>query len=629
MSQLQSNSPPPLHPHSVKRHQACTSCRQVKLRCDNAQTFPAACTRCRKNNLQCQVDPNFRRIRTKHRLSEVTQELTALQKKLAEKSNEDSQQATAAPAGDSAQQDGNVEAALDDSFYFMSSLQDLPHPTPYLGDIELKPDQAVSLFEHFHENYYRHCPILNTRISVAALYIRSPFLFWTIIIISSRHHPTLGFLCDVLTEPYRSLLEKTMMAPLNALEPIQGGVLLCVWPLNVRKQIYDPSWNYCGLVTNAAIRMGLHRSGGHRRENISPTEIRAQSKTWMACCFLNYSHMWQTGVCLLPEVPNMLTTIPAPHSKMEKEFLAKNTVLRLYAKTTTVLGNLNENVDVAFLQYLCKDLDSLRESNKEIWNPEADVILLGAQLCIYTQHLERTSRRDGSAQRKVLISENDSSADILANIVFGIASRLITTFTSPESQIRPYVPKHYFQLLLLASTLILKLSVVYPVVIGPMEVLVQNLIAQAYQNLDSWSVREGDDFYRAARLIEALAQAQKKHQLKMKEARNALGSGITVLRDAIVTHRALRGEDEDEGMLQRQSVHVRDFGQTRREGIPITTTDESLGERPRYPDETEYVDANSWEPRMQDAFTDWNLPWGWDPAWSQDFGINMDANMFL
>ncbi|PVH89438.1 hypothetical protein DL98DRAFT_565488 [Cadophora sp. DSE1049] len=628
MSQLQSNPLPPLHSQSMKRHQACTSCRQVKLRCDNAQTFPAACTRCRKNNLQCQVDPNFRRIRTKHRLSEVTQELTALQKKLAEKSNEDSQQGTAALAGDSAPQDGNGETILDDGFYFMSSLQDLPHPTPYLGDIELKPDQAVALFEHFHEHYYRHCPILNTRRSVAALYSRSPFLFWTIIIISSRHHPTLGFLCDVLTEPYRSLLEKTMMAPLNALEPIQGGVLLCVWPLNVRKQIYDPSWNYCGLVTNAAIRMGLHRSGGYRRENISPTEIRAQSKTWMACCFLNYSHMWQTGVCLLPEVPNMLTTIPTPHSKMEKEFLAKNSVLRLYAKTTTVLGNLNENVDVAFLQYLCKDLDSLRKGNKEIWNPEADIILLGAQLCIYTQHLERTSRRDGSAQRKVLISENDSSADILANIVFGIASRLITTFTSPESQIRPYVPKHYFQLLLLASTLILKLSVVYPSVIGPMEVLVQNLIAQAYQNLDSWSVREGDDFYRAARLIEALAQAQKKHQLKMKEARNALGSGITVLRDAIVTHRALRGEDEDEGMLQRQAVHVRDFGQNGREGITITK-DESLGERPRYPDGTEYVDASSWEPRVQDAFTDWNLPWGWDPAWSQDFGINMDANMFL
>ena len=81
------------------------------------------------------------------RLSEVTQELTALQKKLAEKSNEDSQQAGGALAGGLAHQDGNEEALLDDGFYFMSSLQDLPHPTPYLGDIELKPDQVVALLE--------------------------------------------------------------------------------------------------------------------------------------------------------------------------------------------------------------------------------------------------------------------------------------------------------------------------------------------------------------------------------------------------------------------------------------------------------------------------------------------------
>lgn len=81
------------------------------------------------------------------RLSEVTQELTALQKKLAEKSNEDSQQAAGAVAGGSAHQDEVEGTLLDDGFYFMSSLQDLPHPTPYLGDIELKPDQVVALLE--------------------------------------------------------------------------------------------------------------------------------------------------------------------------------------------------------------------------------------------------------------------------------------------------------------------------------------------------------------------------------------------------------------------------------------------------------------------------------------------------
>lgn len=353
--------------------------------------------------------------------------------------------------------------------------------------------------------------------------------------------------------------------------------------------------------------------------------------------------MWQTGVCLLPEVPNMLTTIPHPHSKMEKEFLVKNSVLRVYAKTTTILQNLTENIDCAFLQYLCKDLDNIREANKEIWNPEADIILLGAQLCIYTQHLERSSsRRDSFSQRsKILSLESDTSTDILANVVFSTASRLITTFTSPESSILPHVPKHYFQLLLLASTLILKMSVAYPLSISQMEILVQNLIAQSYRILDSWCVREGDEYYRAARLIQALAMAQKKHQLKMKEARNALGSGITVLRDAIVTHRALRGEDEDEGPLPA-TTQVKDFALNTGDEIPAPATvnaEVSMADREgqRYSDTSAIEDASmsvdasaaAWEPRLQDAFSDWNLPWGWDPAWSQDFGIDMDANMYL
>ncbi|CZT47233.1 uncharacterized protein RSE6_07770 [Rhynchosporium secalis] len=658
MSQLQSPSQPSLQHQANKRHQACTCCRQVKvsqyllflilhhlgLPTKIRNSFDAIMRKPSQQLAQgvgrtiCSVrlirvfDVSALRM-DDSRLNEVTQELSTLQKKLAERSASEVGQSSNDPISDSTPQDGKVPS--DDDFYFVSSLKDMPHPAPYMGDIELKTIQIAALFEHFHEQYNRHCPILNTNMSIATLFSHSPFLFWTIVMISSRHHPTLAFLCDALTETYRNLLEKTLMAPLNTLAPIQAGILLCVWPLNPEKQVYDPSWNYCGLVTNAAIRMGLHRSGGYRRENISPSEFRAQSKTWLACCFVNYSlvssdyssHMWQTGVCLLPEVPNMLTTIPSPHSKMEKEFLTKNSVLRVYAKTTAVLGNLHENIDVTFLQYLCKDLDNVREANKDIWNPEADIILLGAQLCIYTQHLERSSRRD---QRKFTSAETDSSTDILANIVFGIASRLITTFTSPSSLILPHVPKHYFQMLLLASTLILKLSVAYPGIIGKMEVLVQNLIAQSFRILDSWCVREGDEYYRAARLIQALAQAQKKHQLKMKEARNALGSGITVLRDAIVTHRALRGEDEDEGPLERPSTQVRDFGviENLNEQV-VRNLDAGVEDGMHYGDAMAGLDPTAWEPRLQDAFSDWNLPWGWDPAWSQDFGIDIDENMYL
>jgi hypothetical protein len=61
---------------------ACTSCRQVKLRCDQASAFPSPCSRCKRGNFQCRVDPEFKRTRTRHQLDHVTSQLAAIQQAL-------------------------------------------------------------------------------------------------------------------------------------------------------------------------------------------------------------------------------------------------------------------------------------------------------------------------------------------------------------------------------------------------------------------------------------------------------------------------------------------------------------------------------------------------------------------
>ena len=67
---------------STRSRRACTSCRQVKLRCDSDQTFPAPCSRCRKGNLHCRIDQGFRRTRARQHLDEVTSKLNAIQEAL-------------------------------------------------------------------------------------------------------------------------------------------------------------------------------------------------------------------------------------------------------------------------------------------------------------------------------------------------------------------------------------------------------------------------------------------------------------------------------------------------------------------------------------------------------------------
>lgn len=139
----------------------------------------------------------------------------------------------------------------------------------------------------FEENYYRYCPILDINMSIATLHQTSPILFWTIVIIASRWHPILYYIYDSLLDPYRSLLGKTLVEPIHSIEPIQAIALLCFWPLSVPRQVDDPSWNYCGIVTNAAMRMGLNKMACGAQGSSTKDFVSIKEKTWMACVYAN------------------------------------------------------------------------------------------------------------------------------------------------------------------------------------------------------------------------------------------------------------------------------------------------------------------------------------------------------
>jgi hypothetical protein len=148
--------------------------------------------------------------------------------------------------------------------------------------------QLVTLKPYsFEENYYRHCPILDTNMSIATLHQTSPILFWTIIMIASRWHPSLYYLCNSLLDPYLSLLGKTLVEPIYSIEPIQAIALRCFWPLSVPRQVDDPSWNYCGFMTSAAMRMGLNRVTWDTQGSSPKGVINIKRKTWMACVYAN------------------------------------------------------------------------------------------------------------------------------------------------------------------------------------------------------------------------------------------------------------------------------------------------------------------------------------------------------
>lgn len=120
--------------------------------------------------------------------------------------------------------------------------------------------------------------------SLRDLYRSSPFLFWTIIIISSRHHTQHLSIFGKLRPAYEQLLASHVVRAIHSIHTIHAILPLLSWPLPVKAQPEDPSWNFCGLITNAARVLGYHEPGREKEYGFpraTSNDIALRSKTWL------------------------------------------------------------------------------------------------------------------------------------------------------------------------------------------------------------------------------------------------------------------------------------------------------------------------------------------------------------
>jgi hypothetical protein len=493
--------------------------------------------------------------------------------------------------------------------------------------------------------------------SLAELYHSVPFLFWTIVIIASRWHPSLSHLYGELEGPYQDLLARTIIAPILTLATIQGLVLLCIWPLAVAKQQYDPSWNYCGLLTNAATKLGIHKCSmvTDGQETPSEDDARVHLKTWMACYLVNCSHSWHTGVSVSSKFTVALRTPPPPRTRAENDFVTKVAVLRQFAKSTSILGRLDSETDgLALVQIMCKELGALRDDHKEVWSLEAEILVLGSQLTLFALQLESAALYQASLTKASKSPQTNTSWNVLVNLAFMVAIRLIHNFSEltttsasadnmneaptttsysttttedanpaigydPSSHpIYRYLPKHYMLMLALAATLIFKVRAAYPEAIKYNDDLGQNHIRIVYDLLGRWSMKKDDEPSRIQRVIEVLSRAERQQILNLKEPRirTEPGSGITVLKDAALTAKSLR---ERVGIVvteQDETTNLNSIAQPQAEKAGASMF---LG-----PTDDLDLDQLGREAQMEDSFLDSYFPWGLDiplGLGEYDFGI--------
>lgn len=244
------------------------------------------CTRCTRLSLTCKIDENFKRIGKRSRNAEMEREIVELRKQVATR-NAGTPHVNA-PTGLSslAQSAMHTNEAA-------AGLLDLRNDgkgggNRKLGDVVLTLDRIRDLFQRFFKFSHPFLPFLNPERPPEEYYTRCPLLFWTIILVGSRHYTTEPHLFASLARQVQTLVWSTIAeVPQNYLV-IKALILLCAWPLPCSSTSTDSTFMLAGMMMQIALQIGLHRPDHAQdftkfRIELRQAELQDRVVTWSVC----------------------------------------------------------------------------------------------------------------------------------------------------------------------------------------------------------------------------------------------------------------------------------------------------------------------------------------------------------
>lgn len=228
------------------RATSCTSCRQVKLKCDLRERYPKPCSRCEISHHECKTDSSFKRVPARSRIKELETQLDRLKRDRAPSHPIDGHSAKLTPESEPRSLGHDLHNEVSAS---LSIAERLPYGPPtasgfshiderwlditedktyssfLLDDVQLQYYEALELFQHFEEHYRPRVSILSPVSSLRQLHHENWFLFWSIIAVAARNHPRYAARC----EPIWHRLQRDCVQALSsrlALLPDRQGLLL-------------------------------------------------------------------------------------------------------------------------------------------------------------------------------------------------------------------------------------------------------------------------------------------------------------------------------------------------------------------------------------------------------------------
>ncbi|KAL2008418.1 hypothetical protein VTN00DRAFT_6612 [Thermoascus crustaceus] len=349
-----------------KQHRrACTECRQQKARCDSYLNPEQPCSRCRRLNVRCVISEQFRRQRkrryrrqSEHEDADTTdREASRLPKHIQEPVNPLSSPVEILMAAAAADEVSRTTTAP------ITDLQARPSPslnvagTPrgcnggltaqpapdstkpqHLDGIQIDACDIDEIFELYFKEYAYFMPILDASISPNVYYQRSPFLFWAIIGVGSRHYRKDPTLFGALAPKIINLALMSLKTKSATLSHIQALLLVLSWPFPPSSLCMDITFPLSGSLIHMAMQAGLHisvTSQNFAKIGIKMTEedIKKRAELW-AYCIITY----QRACCYMGHSPLAILDTTQDLGQIQSLFQKIPSSLRLQLKLQSIVA---------------------------------------------------------------------------------------------------------------------------------------------------------------------------------------------------------------------------------------------------------------------------------------------------
>jgi hypothetical protein len=358
---------------------ACARCRQAKLRCDSDIRAPEDCSRCRSANFPCVVDRNYQRVSKAKRMLELEAEVARLRQKqntaafnsnpLVANTGTSTEAPSTGPPGPTSRparptrptRPHSLASASDSHVPVQFHQQQIPQTPESVND--LQPAVSIASASHFGDKslgnvqlsaaqvnesfrvYFAQChPYLDFSLSTSpeSVFAKCPLLFWVICAIPSSTTTMLE-----LQPGIQAMVSQIMVSPPRSVEVVQALLILCMWPFPFYSTLSEPSFLYCGIATQIALQIGLHRPSMAQefssRKEVLEVDDNVRRTTWMACFVVNQMQTARLGVPQSVSADySFLQALENPGNSPPLVALCR--ISRLTAQFTTTIGANGQNL---------------------------------------------------------------------------------------------------------------------------------------------------------------------------------------------------------------------------------------------------------------------------------------------